>query len=127
MIDCSVDSTALVDLLRNKRSVSSILLRFSKIGISHIALGELLLGAVKSKSADELQRISFLVEGMTLLPGNATTSIIYAGVRRDLENKGTMIPQNDIWIAAASIQADVPLITNDAHFRRIPELKLLEY
>ncbi len=61
---------------------------------------------------------------MTLLHGDGNTAVIYAGLRRDLERKGKMIPQNDLWIAAASIQADVPLITRDQHFRRISQLKL---
>jgi tRNA(fMet)-specific endonuclease VapC len=38
-----------------------------------------------------------------------------------------MIPQNDIWIAAAALQANVPLVTRDHHFRRISQLQLVEY
>jgi tRNA(fMet)-specific endonuclease VapC len=127
MIDCSVDSVALIDLLRNEPKVISALSDFSEIGISHVVLGELILGALKSGNQDELRRTFALVEGMTLLHADNTTSLIYALIRRDLEQRGTPIPQNDLWIAAVSIQANVPLITRDHHFSRIPELQVLDY
>jgi tRNA(fMet)-specific endonuclease VapC len=127
MIDCTVDSTTLIDALRGKQLPHSISVRFSQAGISHVALGELMLGVLKSTNPQELARTVRAIRGMTLLHGDANTAIIYAGIRRDLERQGNMIPQNDIWIAAASIQADVPLISRDPHFRRISQLKLVDY
>jgi tRNA(fMet)-specific endonuclease VapC len=86
------------------------------------------LGAIKSSNAHrELAKMLQLVIGMTVVHGDIRTSVIYAQIRRDLERQGNIIPQNDIWIAAASIQADVPLVTRDHHFRRIGQLKLVEY
>jgi len=127
MIDCTVDSTTLIDALRGKQLDHAISSRFSKAGISHVALGELLLGVYKSSNPQELSKTVRFVKGMTLLHGDENTAVIYAGLRHNLERQGNMIPQNDIWIAAASIQADVPLVTRDPHFRRISQLKLVEY
>jgi tRNA(fMet)-specific endonuclease VapC len=127
MIECTVDSTTIIDALRGRQLPHLISVRFSQAGISHVALGELMLGVLKSTNSQELTRTLRLVRGMTLLHGDGDTAVIYAGVRRDLERQGSMIPQNDIWIAAASIQADVPLVTRDQHFRRISQLKLVEY
>ena len=127
MIDCTLDSTVLIDALRGKQLAHDMFHRFSRPGIPHIALGELLLGVLKSVDSQELTKTLQLVRGMTLLHGDGTTAVIYAGIRRDLERQGAIIPQNDIWIAAASIQADVPLVTRDQHFRRIRQLKLIEY
>jgi tRNA(fMet)-specific endonuclease VapC len=92
-----------------------------------VTLAELLLGAFKSSQPNELTRTLGLVTGMILLYGDARTAIIYARIRQELERRGTVIPQNDIWIAAASIQADVPLITRDSHFAQIHELKVISY
>jgi len=127
MIECTFDSTTLIDTLRGKRKVGNVLTQFSEIGISHVALGELLLGVFKSSDSRESTKTLQLIRGMTLLHGDDTTAVIYAGIRRDLERQGNMIPQNDIWIAAASIQANAPLVTRDQHFRHISQLKLVEY
>jgi tRNA(fMet)-specific endonuclease VapC len=127
MIECTVDSTTIIDTLRGKREVARALTQFSEIGLSHVALGELLLGVFKSSDSGELNRTLRVIRGMTLLHGDGDTAVIYAGIRRDLERQGSMIPQNDIWIAAASLQANVPLVTRDQHFRCISQLKLVEY
>jgi tRNA(fMet)-specific endonuclease VapC len=42
-----------------------------------------------------------------------------------LARKGTPIPQNDIWMAALSIQCGLPLATTDQHFQHIDGLTLL--
>jgi tRNA(fMet)-specific endonuclease VapC len=127
MIECTVDSTTIIDALRGRQLPHAISTRFSQAGISHVALGELMLGVLKSTDSQELTKTLRFIRGMTLLHGDGDTAVIYAGLRRDLESNGTIIPQNDIWIAAASIQADVPLVTRDQHFRRISQLKLVEY
>jgi tRNA(fMet)-specific endonuclease VapC len=127
MIECAIDSTTIIDVLRGKPEAGNVITRFSEIGISHTALGELMLGVLKSTNSQELARTLRLLRGMTLLHGDGDTAVIYAGIRRDLESFGNMIPQNDVWIAAAALQANVPLVTRDQHFRRISQLKLVEY
>ena len=127
MIECTVDSTTIIDTLRGKLEVARALTQFSEIGISHIVLGELLLGVFKSLDSGELNRTLRVIRGMTLLHGDGDTAVIYAGIRRDLERQGSTIPQNDIWIAAVSLQANLPLVSRDQHFRRISQLQLVEY
>jgi tRNA(fMet)-specific endonuclease VapC len=127
MIDCTVDSATLIDALRHNLKALEILSKFSAIGISHVALGELLVGTFKQDDKGELLKVSSMVSGMTLICGDGRTSGIYARIRSELEIQGRMIPQNDIWIAASSIQAHVPLITCDEHFSRIHGLTLIPY
>ncbi len=127
MISCTVDSATLIDALRLHPSALAALANYSNIGISHVAFGELLVGAFKLSDSTEIAKISRMIAGMTLLLGDGRTSALYARIRADLEKDGRMIPQNDIWIAASAIQADVPLISRDQHFRRISQLKLIEY
>jgi len=117
----------MVDVLRGRGNVASALQPFSQIGLSHVALGELLLGALKSTNPTELPRTLTAVTGLTLLEGNATTAAIYATIRHDLEKQGTPIPHNDIWIAASALQANVPLVTRDQHFRHISQLQIIAY
>jgi predicted nucleic acid-binding protein len=82
---------------------------------------------MKSNEPMEMSHVFGAFEGTTILNGDAETAAIYARVRWRLESQGLRIPENDIWIAAASIQARLPLITRDLHFQRIPELTVLAY
>jgi tRNA(fMet)-specific endonuclease VapC len=127
MIDCSVDITALIDALRGDGRAIACLARWSSLAISHVAFGELLFGVFKSSNPLELTKVSRLINGMTVLSGDDTTAFHYARIRNDLESAGSMIPQNDIWIAAAALQVDVPLLTRDAHFSHIKGLRVVTY
>jgi len=53
------------------------------------------------------------------------TAVRYAEVYSDLEKKGTMIPINDIWIAAFAMRHEMPLLARDDHFGRIDGLDLI--
>ena len=56
------------------------------------------------------------------------TAEIYAGITRALRKEGRLIGTNDLWIAAATIENDMTLVTdNSSHFGRVPELRLLTY
>jgi len=127
MIDCSLDTCVLIDLIKGRKDAEKVVSRFAHLGISHIVLGEWLLGGHKASNPRETDKILNSLEGITILSSNALTSAIYAEMRFELEKQGGLIPQNDIWIAAVSLQANVPIITRDDHFRRIPRLKVLGY
>lgn len=127
MIDCSLDTCVVIDLIKGRKGAEKVVSGFTHLSISHVVLGELFLGGHKASDPQETDKILYALEGITILSGSALTAAFYAELRFELEQQGNIIPQNDIWIAAASLQANVPLITRDEHFRRIPKLKLLEY
>jgi predicted nucleic acid-binding protein len=59
---------------------------------------------------------------------NEATAGCYATITADLRRKSLLIGANDLWIAAAALAADFPLVTNNAvHFTRIPGLKVVGY
>ena len=49
----------------------------------------------------------------------------YAKVFRQLQERGTPIPQNDIWIAATALVRHAPLCTLDDHFKNVESLELV--
>jgi tRNA(fMet)-specific endonuclease VapC len=61
-----------------------------------------------------------------LLPDEATPEL-YGRIFAQLAQAGTLIPQNDIWIAAIALQSDLPLATGDAHFGHVTGLQLLRW
>jgi len=127
MIDCCLDTSVLIDLIKERKGADKLVSRFARLGISHVVVGELLLGGYKARHPNETFKIIEALKDITILSADVLTAEIYAKVRFELEKQGSTIPQNDIWIAAVTLQANVPLITRDQHFRRIPQLKVLEY
>lgn len=127
MIECALDTSVIIDLIKGSTGVGRLIGRYARLGISHVVLGELLLGRHKAAHPNETFKIIEALKGITVLSADAITAEIYAQIRFELEKQGKPIPQNDIWIAATALLINVPLITCDQHFRRIPQLKVLEY
>ena len=63
-----------------------------------------------------------------LLPIDEETALVYGRITRALRATGKLIGTNDLWIAAASIRHEVPLVTaNVADFRRVEGIQILPY
>jgi len=59
---------------------------------------------------------------------NRATAGHYAKITAALRRKNQLIGTNDLWIAAAALAHDFPLVTNNtAHFERVPGLQLISY
>jgi tRNA(fMet)-specific endonuclease VapC len=118
------DTSVLIEILKRNQAIEQRRQALdTPVYLNAIVLGELLLGAKKSMKADQsLQDVQLLVSAMTLLALEAATSDIYSEIKRDLQTKGQMIPENDIWIAASAKQYNLTLTTRDAHFSRVDGL-----
>ena len=47
-------------------------------------------------------------------------------MKADLELKGHVIADNDLWIAAFALRHSIPLVSNNRrHFQRVPGLTLI--
>jgi len=69
---------------------------------------------------------SFLQEPfVAILPTTPDVARRYGQIFTRLRKAGTPIPTNDIWIAAAAIDAGGCLLTFDDHFSRVPDLDCL--
>ncbi len=91
-----------------------------------ITYGELLYGARKSKQqADAIERLRALVELLPAMPLPETAAEEYGSIRAELEARGEMIGNNDLWIAAHALADGLILVTNnEREFRRVPGLKV---
>jgi predicted nucleic acid-binding protein len=59
---------------------------------------------------------------VTVLPTTPDVARRYGRIFATLRQAGTPIPTNDIWIAAATIDAGGQLLTFDAHFQQVAGL-----
>jgi tRNA(fMet)-specific endonuclease VapC len=116
--------------IRQKRP-EEVLRRFRKLrpgeaGLSAITYGELLYGAAKSKQRDlALERLHELIALMPALALPEEAAEAYGTIRAELESKGDMIGNNDLWIAAHAMAVGLTLVTNnEREFRRVHGLKI---
>jgi tRNA(fMet)-specific endonuclease VapC len=116
--------------IRQKRP-EEVLRRFEKLrpgeaALSVITYGELLYGAAKSRQRlAALERLRELIHFLPALPLPETAADAYGRIRAELESKGEMIGNNDLWIAAHAVAAGLILVTNnEREFRRVRRLKV---
>ena len=116
--------------IRQKRP-DAVLRRFRKLRpgeavLSVITYGELLYGAAKSQQrVAALERLRDLVHLLPALSLPETAAEAYGTIRTELEAKGEMIGNNDLWIAAHALASGLTLVTsNEKEFRRVRGLKV---
>jgi tRNA(fMet)-specific endonuclease VapC len=116
--------------IRQKRP-QEVFKRFSKLRAGEVALsvitsGELLYGAAKSRHRTAaLERLRELFHLLPALALPETAAETYGTLRADLESRGQMIGNNDLWIAAHALTSNLILVTNnEKEFRRVRGLKV---
>jgi tRNA(fMet)-specific endonuclease VapC len=116
--------------IRQKRP-AEVLRRFQKLRpgeavLSVITYGELLYGAAKSQQRlAALERLRELVHLLPAVPLPETAAEAYGRIRAELESRGEMIGNNDLWIAAHAMAAGLTLVTNnEREFQRVRGLKV---
>ncbi len=89
-------------------------------------MAELYAGAFRcARPEKNLQQIALFLEALDVLVPDESTPEIYGRISAQLARAGTPIPQNDIWIAAITVQASLPLATADGHFQNVTGLTVL--
>ncbi len=94
---------------------------------SAVVIGELYKGAYRSQARERhLNNIEQrILPAVTVLPYDTGTAKIFSRIRAHLEEKGTILPDADIQIAATALTHDLELVTGNLHhFSRIFGLKL---
>jgi tRNA(fMet)-specific endonuclease VapC len=114
-----------------RRRPPEVLARFEKLkpgeaGLSVITYGELLYGVEKNQSQTKaMQLLREMLALLPVLPLPAKVGEAYGAIRADLETRGEVIGNNDLWIAAHAKASKLTLVTNnEKEFRRIGGLKI---
>lgn len=109
----------------------SVLRRFRRLhqgeaALSVITYGELFYGAQKSPQRSPASaRLNELIYLLPPLPLPENAGEVYGIIRAELELRGELIGNNDLWIAAHAISSELILVTNnEREFHRISSLKV---
>jgi predicted nucleic acid-binding protein len=96
----------------------------ARLYLPFIVAGELAAGlSMRHRARWEAFLAPFYV-----LPSTAEVSWQYGRAYRHLQDNGTLIGANDLWIAATGLAYRMPVVTRNVdHFRRVPGLDVEPY
>ncbi|MDD5673093.1 MAG: type II toxin-antitoxin system VapC family toxin [Chitinivibrionales bacterium] len=124
----SLDTNAYTKFVQGHRPLSELLERAEEIFISPIVLGELIAGfTLGSRRRENIMVLKDFLDTEASAECAITKDVAerYAFLFADLRAKGTPIPTNDLWIAAAALETGSRLISYDDHFKKVPGLVVL--
>lgn len=124
-----LDTDVVLDHLNGIQSATDCIdsLPEGEVALSVITFGEVLEGALGGRGpAAAVAGVDLFRENKTLLDVTVDIARIFAQLRCDLRQRGRLIPDSDLLIAATALHHDATLVTrNTRHFERIPDLTLM--
>jgi len=120
-----LDTNIIIALFASDAAVKTRLAEADEVFVSSIAIGELYFGAWRSaRTQDNLARVDDFATNNVVLACDTETARRYGEIKERLRARGRPIPENDIWMAAITLQHDLILVTRDAHFEAVEGLRL---
>jgi predicted nucleic acid-binding protein len=105
--------------------IKPLLVSATKLVVPAVVLGEFDFGIRQSRRYTEwLERSLHHAEIASV---DVETAKHYGEIRLALKKAGTPIPLNDAWVAAASLQLDLPVLSRDAHFDAVRSINRVSW
>jgi tRNA(fMet)-specific endonuclease VapC len=123
-----IDTNIVIALFAEDASVQRHIAAAEEIFIPVTVIGELFFGAFNSAHQEaNLSRIEEFALFNVVLPCGVGTGKEYGRIKKLLKEKGSPIPENDIWIAATAMEHGLTLVTRHEHFTNVDGLKKVEW
>jgi predicted nucleic acid-binding protein len=123
-----LDTSVIIDYLRGKEKiVKKINSLNGNLTSSYICLSELFEGVFRSKEKEKIKKIilGFFQSLNTVFTIDEKIAEKFGQLRKELKQKGEIIEDIDIFIAATCIVNNLILVTlNKKHFSRIKQLQI---
>ena len=118
-----VDTNVIIRVLKGQTELFSLFDDMEKLFVSSISIGELMYGAELSNKQDFNRELYFdFCNQMKIIYIDSDIAKNYGKIKAQLKKSGHPIPENDIWIAATAIAANLTLVTADSDFDNIEGL-----
>jgi tRNA(fMet)-specific endonuclease VapC len=121
----ALDTNRYGDFFAGEAETVELLETADAICVPFVVVGELRAGFGSGKRAAENEnrlRQFLAQDGVRVIYADDQTTYHYAAVYRQLRERGTPIPTNDMWIAALVLQHNLVLHARDRHFDHLPQL-----
>jgi tRNA(fMet)-specific endonuclease VapC len=125
---CLLDTSAYSAHLAGHGETARVIREAAEIWLTPVILGELLLGfRLGTREPENRSRLrAFLQAPKVVVAGvDEETAECYCAIAADLRRRGRPVPTNDIWIAASAMQHGLAVVTHDAHFEGIAQVRTL--
>ncbi len=119
-----LDTNALSAFVDGAPAVGAALSAQRQVAIPVIVLGEFRYGIMGSRHRKTYEEwLKNHLRDFDILTITAETTLPYATLRATLKKSGRPIPANDAWIAALAMQYGLPILSRDAHFDALPDVR----
>lgn len=101
----------------------------NEIKIPAVVKAELLLGAFKSLTREKTtEKVEKFLRPFEIVDFTNKMTYAYAEIRKDLEQSGTTIGANDLFIAASAAHEKATLVTHNVdEFSRVKGLRIVDW
>jgi len=124
----ALDTNAVIAYREGISEVCTLIDDAEAIILPVTVIGELLYGALNStKTKSNEKFVHQFARYSIVMQIDESVAACYARIRLDLKRRGNPIPENDIWIAAACLVLEVPLLSRDDHFKLVPQLNVISW
>ena len=119
-----LDTNIVIAMFADEAAIQKRRQNADQVYLPSPVVGELCYGARKSsRPIENLARVNQLIQDFRVIPCNLETARWFGIIKDGLRQKGRLIPDNDIWIAAIAMQHGLILVTRDSHFDEVESLQ----
>jgi tRNA(fMet)-specific endonuclease VapC len=126
-----IDTNILIYRLKNLGNVNDNFLKYKdkQMSVSVISYGELIFGAMKSKSVEKnLETVNDIKSIFPIIDINCDIMKTFGEIKAYIQKIGKPVDDMDLLISATAISNGMTLVThNTKHFENIPNLKLEDW
>jgi len=122
-----LDTNVIIRILKGDMEVANTVKKLSNINIPVIVIGELMFGAEKSqlKLSNREKYLQFC-HSFPLLEVTQQVAQEYGKLKNELQSRGEILPENDMWIASIARVNNMTVYTQDKHFEKISGLQVIK-
>ena len=126
-----IDTNILIYRLKKLGNVNDNFLKYKdkQMSVSVISYGELIFGAMKSKSVEKnLETVNDIKSIFPIIDINCDIMKTFGEIKAYIQKIGKPVDDMDLLISATAISNGMTLVThNTKHFENIPNLKLEDW